>query len=138
MRKYVVLILTLLLISLVLAACSNGELELPGDPVRGEDLYNQQNLGTKNAAGCPACHTIEEGVDKDDGRFVGPSHHAIGTRAENAVPGMSAEEYIRQSIVDPNAHIVEGYDPWVMYTNYAEDLSETDIDDLVSYLLTLR
>jgi mono/diheme cytochrome c family protein len=127
-----------LIAALFLAACAESEPELPGDPVRGEQLYNRQNIGSKNAAGCLSCHSLEEGETLEDWVFTGPSHYAIGVKAKSAVPGMAAEEYLRQSIVDPNAHITEGFEPWIMYPRYAEDLTEQDIDDLVSYLLTLE
>ena len=50
----------------------------------------------------------------------------------------TAEEYIRQSIIEPEAHTVEGFTAAVMYPNDAEDLTDQQIDDLVAYLLTLE
>jgi hypothetical protein len=48
---------------------------------------------------------------------------------------LSAEEYLRESIVDPAAYIVEGY-PDGMPKAYKILLSEEDIDNLVAFLLT--
>jgi cytochrome c oxidase subunit 2 len=47
---------------------------------------------------------------------------------------LSAEEYLRESIVDPKAYIVEGYGGTMQ--RYKFLLSEEDIDSLVAFLLT--
>ncbi len=51
---------------------------------------------------------------------------------------MTAAEYIHQSIVDPNAYVVEGFAEGLMYQNYAQDLTEQEINDLVAFTLTLK
>jgi hypothetical protein len=50
---------------------------------------------------------------------------------------LSAEEYLRESIVDPVAYIVDGYLVDAMPKGYKILLSEEDIDSLVAFLLTL-
>ncbi len=108
--------------------------EPAGDPVRGEQLYNLPTLGAAGSApGCAACHSPLEGTV-----IVGPSHFGVGTAAASRVPGLSAEEYLRQSIIEPNAFIVDGFVADIMYQQFAEQLSEEDIADLVAYLLTLK
>ena len=52
------------------------------------------------------------------------------------MPGLSAEEYLRESIVDPAAYIVEGYSDGTMPKGFRFLLSEEDIDSLVAFLLT--
>jgi hypothetical protein len=69
---------------------------------------------------------------------VGPSFAGIGNRAENRVPGLSAEEYLRQSILEPDAYIVEGYPSGLMVPNLGETLTDAQIDDLVAFLMTLK
>jgi hypothetical protein len=54
------------------------------------------------------------------------------------VPGLSAGEYLRQSILQPSEHIRPGAWKNVMLETYASQLSEQDVGDLVAYLLTLR
>ncbi len=104
----------------------------PGaDPVAGRKLFMGTTLGTNT--GCIVCHSLEPGR-----RLVGPSLAGVATRAPTAVPGLSAEAYLRQSIVEPNAHVVEGYPPNQMPPNFAETLSEQQISDLVAFLLTLH
>lgn len=101
------------------------------DPAAGEKLYNEASLGTN--ASCRICHSLEPGDDR-----VGPSFAGIATRAETRVPGLSAEEYLRQSILDPDAFIVEGFPSGLMVPNLGETLTEGQIDDLVAFLLTLK
>ena len=69
---------------------------------------------------------------------VGPSFDGVATRAETSVPGLTAAEYLYQSIVDPNAYIVEGFEPGVMLDNFEDILTQKEIGDLVAFLLTLE
>jgi hypothetical protein len=70
--------------------------------------------------------------------IVGPSQAGLATRAQSRVAGMSAADYIHQSIVEPNAYVVEGFAEGLMYQFYGEDLTEQEINDLVAYTLTLE
>lgn len=144
MRKLTLTILLMLLLSVALAACGGGGDEPAdtggqttassvGDAANGERLFKQTLIGPASAPGCITCHSLEPGVV-----LVGPSHSDIGTRAETEEAGVSAEDYLRQSIVEPNAHITAGYTEGVMYQNYGEELSNTQINDLVAFLLTLK
>lgn len=102
----------------------------------GDTLFHKQLLGTGStiAAGCITCHYVEA----DKGNFTGPNLAGIATRAGSTVPGQSAEEYIRTSIVNPNDHTVEGFSAGVMPPNYGDVLSDPEIDSLVAYLMTLE
>lgn len=100
------------------------------DPEAGEKLYNETSLGTN--ASCRICHSLEPGDD-----LVGPSFAGIATRAGSRIPGLSAEEYLRQSIVDPDAFIVDGFPSGMMVPNFDETLSDAQIDDLVAFLMSL-
>ncbi|MFN8446850.1 MAG: c-type cytochrome [Caldilineaceae bacterium] len=144
MKRFTFILATILVLALFLAACGGSDEEptatpVPatatpkpvGDAIHGEQLYKQPTLGSANAPSCSTCHSLEPGV-----KIVGPSHATIGKEAATRVPGMSAEEYLRQSIKEPNANVSEGYVAGVMYQNYAKDLSEQDINDLVAFLLT--
>lgn len=126
MRHTTTIILSLILLA-ALSGCASGVANAAvGDPVRGEQLYHE---GRGDALACTTCHTL------DGSPLVGPSHQGIGERAGTRVPGLSAADYIRQSIVDPSAYVVEGY-PDAMFKDYAELLTPQDIDDLVAFLLT--
>jgi ferredoxin len=84
-------------------------------------------------AACDVCHSTDPG---DDG--VGPSLAGIGDLAETRIPGMDAETYLRESILDPDAYIVEGYRSGQMLDIYEGRLSAEQIDALIEYLLSLR
>lgn len=68
--------------------------------------------------------------------MVGPSMADVGTVANGAVEGMSAQNYLRQSIVEPDAHIAQDYTPGLMFQDYGDTLSGQQIDDIVAFLLT--
>jgi mono/diheme cytochrome c family protein len=141
MSKRIVVVLMLSLVVVLLAACGGGgTTETPatavvpvGDAANGAALFSQPVIGENNAPGCITCHSLQPDVV-----IVGPSQAGLGTRAETRVPGQSAEEYIRNSILHPDDYIVEGFPAGVMYQNYAEDLTQEQIDDIVAYTLTLR
>lgn len=107
--------------------------EAVGDPARGEMLYNQTVIGAGSAPGCITCHSLDEAVT-----LVGPSHFRLGARAGKIVPGTSAETYIKESIVDPDDYITEGFTEGGMYKNYGKELSNQEIADLVAFLLILK
>ena len=116
---------------LSVAAGSGGgdsdQISLPADPVaRGEILFSRA------PALCSSCHSRQPGAV-----IIGPSLAGIADRAASRVPGQSAEEYIRNSIVNPGAFVVEGF-PDSMARNLAEQLNSSQIDDLIAFLLTLR
>ena len=53
-------------------------------------------------SGCDNCHLIG---DMGEAGKVGPDLSSIGVLASQRVPGESASEYLRASIVDPEAYI---------------------------------
>jgi len=101
-----------------------------GNPKRGRDIFFASSIGA--SAGCRVCHSI-----KPNERKVGPSLAGIATRAATRVPGLSAEEYIRQSIEAPGAYVVEGF-PNAMLPDMAKKLSDQQMDDLIAFLMTLK
>ena len=145
MSKKTLLVLLLSLV-LALAACGGGgndtaeqppaggdDVAAIGDAANGERLFSQATIGANNAPGCITCHSLEPDVV-----IVGPSQAGLATRAQSRVAGMSAADYIHQSIVEPNAYIVEGFAEGLMYQNYGTDLTEQEINDLVAYTRTLE
>ena len=88
-------------------------------------------------AGCSACHTIG---GLGEGRKVGPDLSNIGAVAGNRIAGLSAEAYLRQSILDPHAFIAPECSggpclPNVMPGDYASRLTPAQVDALVAFLL---
>jgi mono/diheme cytochrome c family protein len=71
--------------------------------------------------GCVACHDLLGPT-----RRVGPALLAVGER-------LSAAD-IRESILDPNAVIAEGFQPGLMLQTFADTLTPEELDQLVAYL----
>lgn len=81
--------------------------------------------------GCSACHSLEPGR-----QVVGPSLAGLSGRAAALAPEYTVEGYIYESIVDPNAYVVDGYNPDIMPANYGNRLSEGQLSGLVEFLTT--
>lgn len=144
-RKKILITLLLVAALSLLAACGGDEeggvdedAGGVGNAANGEALYTGATIGAANLPGCVTCHSVEPTDDPLQPSPVGPSHYGVAARADDYVEGMSAEEYLRESIVAPDAHIVEGFQPGVMPQNYEEELTAQEIDNLVAYLLTLE
>jgi len=81
------------------------------------------------SAGCGGCHTFKPaGTDAQ----VGPDLDNLVADAKKA--GEPEDAYIKQSIVDPNAVIVSGYQPDVMPQTFGQTLSPKELDGLVAFL----
>ncbi len=102
-----------------------------GDPKEGERIYYETAAGVN--AGCRICHSLEK-----DEVIIGPSFYGVATRAETRVPGMTAEEYLHQSIVEPNAFVVPGFPKGQMIQNFGQILTEEEIQDLIAFLMTMK
>jgi mono/diheme cytochrome c family protein len=123
----------------ILVACGGELSQTPveiGDPERGREIFTDASF-TK----CEGCHSL------DGSEFRGgPSLLGISERAAERVPELSAVEYLRQSILEPSAHIVEGYKSDMKVYELVEraegdykapgTLTEEELNDLVAFLLT--
>lgn len=98
------------------------------DPVeRGQQLYQQY--------GCNACHSLDGSVS------VGPTWQGVYQSQEQLTDGSSVvvdEAYLHESIVDPNAKIVAGYNPGIMPQNFGEVLTEEQIADIIEFIKSIR
>ncbi len=91
----------------------------------GAELYNKK--------ACITCHSI------DGSSNVGPTFKGLYGRTENFTDGSTLqadENYIRESILEPQAKIVQGYQP-VMPT-YQGVLKPEEIDALIAFIKTLK
>ncbi len=82
---------------------------------------------------CIDCHDISNISEGGDA----PALNGIATRAIDMIEGYSAEEYIRESILFPAAYKVEVEKDLVMPPTFGEKLTESQINDLIIFLLTL-
>jgi nitric oxide reductase subunit C len=110
------------------------------DPVElGRAVYNS------TPPGCAACHSIAPGVN-----IVGPTLAGISATAAARIKSPDYKgkakdpaEYIRESILEPNAHVLIGptYAAGgrsLMPGDYGQTLRPEQVDQIVAYLLTLR
>jgi nitric oxide reductase subunit C len=110
------------------------------DPVaKGRRVFNDSQIG------CNACHSTSQGVT-----IVGPSMAGLQSRAKELIQSddytgdaESARAYIRESIIEPDAHILEGKNfstngTSLMPGDYSDRMSDTQLDYLVEYLTTLE
>ncbi len=131
LRKTTLTVALLLIAALTITACGGGDTGSNSSTSTGDELFQEATIGS--LAGCKTCHSLEPDVV-----IIGPSLAGIGTLAESRVTGVLAEDYLRQSILDPNAHLVEGFPANVMPNTYQKQLTEEQIDALVNYMLTLK
>ena len=92
-----------------------------GNVDHGLVLYNEQ--------GCIGCHSLEKGKV-----IVGPSYYGVYTRAATRKPGYTAEQYIYESIVNPNAYVVDGFQPNIMNGGFLAALSQKDMADILAWM----
>jgi cytochrome c oxidase subunit 2 len=85
-----------------------------GASVQGEALFTEQ---------CASCHVLEAAGAQGE----------VGPNLDEALQGAD-EAFVRESIVEPDANIAEGFQPGVM-PNFGEQLTDEQIDGLVEYLL---
>jgi mono/diheme cytochrome c family protein len=109
--------------------------DLPeGDAATGKDGYLAQ--------GCSGCHGLPESPPANH-LGVGPHLGNIANVAAGRVPGVPAEQYIYESILDPNKFMVDECplgpcnDPSQMRLDYPSVLSDQAMADLIAYYMTL-
>jgi len=84
-------------------------------------------------AGCLACHSLD-GSDR-----VGPSFKGLFGRRVEMSDGSAitaGEDYIRESILDPGAKVVKGFQP-IMPT-FKGQLKDEEITAVIAYIKTLK
>jgi cytochrome c oxidase subunit 2 len=98
----------------------------PGGPSAEQPVA--QLLETK---GCTACHSL------DGSPGIGPTFKGAYGRTQKMTDGSTVtvdENYLRESIVDPDEKIVAGFDPLMPKT----PLTDKEIKEIVDYLKTLK
>ncbi len=126
MKKAILVVLILSLLVVVAAACGGGgDKSASGgdaDVAAGKALFEKTVL--EGNAGCVTCHAREPGKT-----IVGPSLAGIASKGE---------DFIRESIINPDADVTEGFPAGTMPPDYGQKLSDEQINQLVKYLMTLK
>jgi hypothetical protein len=101
---------------------------------RGLEVYREQY--------CGICHQFSVA---ETGGLFGPTHDGIGAIADERIqaPGYAgsattSEEYLRESLLDPKAYIVPGFEVTSHHMPAYVHLEEGDINALVQMLLQQR
>ncbi len=83
--------------------------------------------------GCPACHSV------DGSKIVGPSFKGLYGKSESMTDGSSVkvdDNYIRESIYDPNAKVVSGYSPQM--PSFKGQINEAQLNAIIDYIKSLK
>lgn len=103
------------------------------NPEQGKILFETFQDDAGSGYSCANCHLPDS--EKTE---IGPGLLNIKQRAATRVEGLSAAEYIYESITNSLAYTVEGFETDLMPQNWAEIYTDPEIFDIVAYLLTLE
>lgn len=92
-------------------------------------------LGQRSFAmrGCTQCHTV------DGSKLTGPSFFGFYSREHRLVDGTVVEptdDYVKESLLDPSAKVVEGFEP--VMPSFRGRLHDLEIAGLIAYFHTLE
>lgn len=109
------------------ATPSSGETGEPG-PTATPFVPDAEAGQTIFTANCAACHSTTDQAQ------VGPGLGGVAERAATRVDGFSADEYLRQSIREPGAYVVDGFNNIMPpFPNFSDE----EIQNLIAHLNTL-
>jgi mono/diheme cytochrome c family protein len=106
-----------------------------GDPENGKVL-------AEGTLGCTACHILSNAGPAwaADGANAG-----IGTRASQRLTeagytggAETPDQYLLESIVNPNAYLVEGFQSGIMPVDFGTRLTAQDAADLIAHMLAFK
>lgn len=97
------------------------QIEIVGDVTRGRQIFHEHQV-----AACIRCHVVG-----DEGGPIGPALDGIASR--------KSEEYLRQSLVDPQAVMAEGFPAEISPMPPMNVLlKEQEFEDVMAYVLSLK
>ncbi|HEU4463817.1 MAG TPA: c-type cytochrome, partial [Gemmatimonadota bacterium] len=89
----------------------------------GQELY-------EGAGGCTACHGL--GTRAPNLLVAEADQGPIGARCGERVPGEDCKAYLHRSMVEPQAYVVDGFQP--IMPDVSRTLSDAQIWSLIAYL----
>jgi mono/diheme cytochrome c family protein len=108
-----------------------GEGGTPG--AGGAEGNADQGKQLATSLGCVGCHSI------DGSKLVGPSWKGLYGHEVKLSGGSTVtadDAYIHESIVDPTAKVVDGYQP--IMPSFASQVNDQQIADIIAYIKTLE
>ncbi len=112
-----------LMIIAVISGCH--QTEPPDSITEGQRIYTIY---------CSGCHSL----DPAGPTVLGPPLAGIGTRAANNSEGLSATEWLRREIINPDAVVAPGYTAGLMPRTYGTDFRPAQLEALIAYLASLE
>jgi mono/diheme cytochrome c family protein len=92
--------------------------EAEGDPAAGKEVFESVQPS------CGSCHTLE----------AAGSTQTLGPNLDEGLADKDAA-FIRESIVNPDADVTEGFPDSLMPEDYGDKLSDQELADLVAFLV---
>ncbi len=100
--------------------------EIVGSPASGELLYDAE-------FGCTDCHRNGSSAPDTVGTFERISNERL---TEPQFAGYTVEQYIVESITRPGDYVVDTYSSGLMPTNFGVRMTDHQLADIVSFLMT--
>jgi cytochrome c551/c552 len=101
-------------------------------PNSAASTSDQQGADLFLRKGCASCHNGPHSIARVP---VAPSLANVAEWAGERKPGLSAAEYVHESIINPPAFISPGFDQTGPVEMPSLNLTDAEIDALVTYLL---
>jgi cytochrome c551/c552 len=83
--------------------------------------------------GCASCHTFKPANATGT---IGPDLDSAPAADAKADNNMALAAFVKESIVNPDAYIAKGFSKGLMPTNFKSQLSSTQLNDLVAFILS--
>ncbi|MBI5637498.1 MAG: cytochrome C [Nitrospinae bacterium] len=106
------------------AAPAGAEAAAPTPAATAEEAFNK--------FGCVTCHKVPGIAEGGD---MGPDLTKLAKAAGSRKPGMSGEMYIIESISNPNAYVVKGFEPDMMPADLGNSVTMSEMNLIVNALL---
>jgi mono/diheme cytochrome c family protein len=128
-----VFLLTVGLLVLAGVAYPQFELPLPPEAVAQDAAERGEGLFWSGTVGCFRCHAIS-----GKGGTRGPDLTGVASRAKERVPGLTAEQYLTEKVKQGASYefTVPEYTP--MMPQFNKILADEQLEDLITFLLTLE
>jgi len=85
------------------------------------------------ANNCASCHTFKPANATGT---IGPNLDTAPASDAKADNNMNLDQFVKQSIEDPDAYIAKGYSKGIMPTNFGTTLSSKQLNDLVAFIVS--
>lgn len=105
---------------------------MPPDPTAGNELAGK-GAELYKEGGCVGCHSL------DGNKMAGPTWKGLFGSKREFADGSSTqadENYIRESIINPQAKVVKGYPP--VMPPYAGRFSDEELSAIIEFIKTLK